>query len=389
VINDVYYLRDIAMLKPYFKLIPADRNNVQSQRAFVELTEKLYAEIALLGQKDGYWGDAVRVVFGADEIVFGYPRVVAENLFQNSLNAVQVNEPCNSPVCHHQPSDAFCANLFQRHPITLVEVEKYRYQNHKVANNAIRNFIFKRSRLNQNVNSHVLAHEILSEKAPAAFLQKFFSDPNSKGIILGEEPHGQINSRKFIVDHLQTLKQCGVSVVCLEGFIYKSQQKLLDDYFESQHLEPPAELVAYARGLLPNPGDPCYSYVNLIKLLKQHRIRILAIDHLKSWSQSSYDHSSCNPERIASLNLYAKEIIEKEVKDGRYLAFVGSAHAFNKAGRGCSLKQLLPGTTSFVISHNVSANHGVLLFNYKETRRLSGKSHSEEYELEADVVCKY
>lgn len=368
------------MFKIYFKLIPSAQSN--SHEVFAKLKSELHRLVSQQHEDGAYWSEEPKILISETEIGFGYPYLLAIAMFKNIIDLDAVNVMSNEVLV------GFGRNP-TKYPLTLVETHKFEYRHACLSHDMVQAFIAKRKNQYKNVNNLPLQTDNLTHEISATFFKELFQVKTVNGLILGEEPHGIENSRRILINFLPIFKECGVTTVCLEGFLYKHHQRLLDAYFHAATDRLPIELENYVSSL-PNPADPSLSYANILLQLKKHDIRPLAIDHEVS-NTAHYFHPNnfYGPDdRILSLNLYTKEIIDKELKVGRYIALVGSAHTFNTY-HGYSLKQLLMGSVSFVVSECINQRHmnkNHLLFNYKETRVTQRNKLAGGEQLEADIL---
>lgn len=153
--------------------------------------------------------------------------------------------------------------------------------------------------------------------------QQLISDvfKEHEGCFIGED-HSHISPKKFLINHIQQLKQEGVRTLFLEHIPSETMQSELDYYFNSPDIEMPPNLAFYLdhqdKGQLV--ADPQWGFKALVKEAKLAGIRVVAID-----TEASYDILS-GQNRFKAMNYQAYQIIEKEKQNGKYIALVGSAH---------------------------------------------------------------
>jgi len=367
----------------YFKIKLSEESGL-TLNIFNKLLE---ADIAFIKENGDYFGEEIKIKCSETEIEFGYSLVVAKYIFKNIFDNVKVEN------IHY--------NIINKYKNTIYGSDNYLFWKNKT-----RKFLDKRKKLNAIENGGSI-----SSTLPTQLSDDFFSALINKngiqGIILGEEPHGQEESRRILIDYIEIFKKYGVKTICLEGFLYQDHQKLLDDYIKSNKETLPIELLAHAE-IIQNPKNKQLSYSSLIQFFKQHDIRIIAIDHITAVCADS--HTGLLEDRLFSLNIYAKEIITKEINvDQKYIVFVGSGHAFDTKNNRLplktsflndssdrtvySLKKLLPHTTNLIVCGNDSYCDKERIytkydtfFNYNEHRRVDKQT---TYDLEADIVIKY
>ncbi len=346
----------------YFK-IKLSPESTLTQDIFNELLED---DLASINENGDYFGEKLKIKISETEVEFGYELPVAKRIFKKIFSLIKEDD--------------------------IKEKLEYKFfSDFNFANQKAERFFSKRNHINKIDNNTIISSE-LPDQLSDLFFTQLFNEYALQGIIIGEEPHGQEESRKILVDYIETFKKCGVKAICLEAFIYKDSQNLIDGYLQSEKEKLPIELAAIADARNNPPHAPQLSYQKLLQFFKYHQIRVIALDHATSINHGIILHNTTFGERdsefrIPSFNLYAKEIIKKEIPDGKYIAHVGSAHAYNcDALKVYSLKQLLPQTTNLIASAYGSKNE--TFFNYKETKRRP-KEYPQYIEYEADIVVRY
>ncbi|PJD97803.1 MAG: hypothetical protein CK425_01345 [Parachlamydia sp.] len=147
-----------------------------------------------------------------------------------------------------------------------------------------------------------------------------------EGLVIGEI-HSHITPKKFIIDQMQTFKECGVTTLFLEHLFYETLQEDLDAFFKSSSDEFPLIL----NKILERPEihpDKILNYKAMILAAKKAGIRVVAIDTNLSYQAGfDRDYGSQGPHRCEGMNYTAAEIIKKERGKGKFVLLVGSAHS--------------------------------------------------------------
>lgn len=159
----------------------------------------------------------------------------------------------------------------------------------------------------------------------------------NSGLVVGEA-HQCAMPKQFLIDNMATLKEKGVTTIYLEHLIYESHQQLLDEYLRAGSAEPmPIELELYLKKIdkefnLEGTG----TFYHLVKAAKESGIRIIAIDTAASYSivdKHIADLSSpeVTVDRMKAMNAAMVKRFEEHPPEngGKFVAFVGSAHASN------------------------------------------------------------
>lgn len=147
-----------------------------------------------------------------------------------------------------------------------------------------------------------------------------------QGVCAGEY-HRDSCPKRFLIDYMETLRDLGVKTLFMEDFLYDVHQELLDHYFEKPFAEVPLILKACLEDN-PYEFESPYTLVDVLKAAKRCGIRIVGIDTSVANEVGTSDDGKPDPmERVKAMNFVAKQIIEKEKGDGKYLAFMGIAHA--------------------------------------------------------------
>ena len=142
---------------------------------------------------------------------------------------------------------------------------------------------------------------------------------NSKGAVIGEL-HDSISSKTFLVSQMKTLVDQGVEVLFMEG-LYEAHQADLDYYFlKSTHPDDLPLSIEYAFTIYHESSNPknAESGKKILRAAKEAGVRVVAIDSRLSTLGNA---------RVATMNLFAKGVIEREMPIGKYLIWCGGAHA--------------------------------------------------------------
>ncbi|CUI15655.1 Conserved hypothetical protein [Candidatus Protochlamydia naegleriophila] len=144
-----------------------------------------------------------------------------------------------------------------------------------------------------------------------------------KGILVGEN-HDEKLSRKILMEHMAYLASLGIKTFFLEHCCFDTLQYELDQFFKTQ--VPSHFLRAFlSSGYGGSIGSS--NYFNLIDAAVQAGIRPvgleMAITQLVGYK--SFEGSD-GKARMLAMNMCAKEIIEREAGESKYMVLVGAGH---------------------------------------------------------------
>ena len=246
----------------------------------------------------------------------------------------------------------------------------------------------KLSKLGTKADRYLLHHQELGRPRPeplpdlhgkrgGAVLKRLLDE--RPGVILGEA-HSCSASKRLLVKHMDELKRQGVSTLFLEHLCADSHGSALDDYLRAPAGSPmPARLAAYLK--LQDRGNTAfgqapsrYGFVDLVKAAKDAGIKVVPLDTAATYSASEQDGDL----RIRVMNFYAAERIRLEEPPGKWVAFVGSAHATRY--QGVPGLDELTGTRSLIVDDFGSDKRP------KVTTNVRGYADGQ---LDPDVVLSY
>ncbi|HDU5650188.1 TPA: membrane-targeted effector domain-containing toxin [Klebsiella aerogenes] len=156
---------------------------------------------------------------------------------------------------------------------------------------------------------------------------------DSPGLVIGEAHH-TVSSKRELIKNMAALKSAGVSTLFMEHLCEDSHGKALSEYLRSpKGSAMPARLSAYLdlqdRGQSgPRGPSPKYNFKQIIHAAKEAGIDVIPIDTAETYSTSTSSGNS----RIKLMNYYAAEKMRLSEPLGKWLAFVGSAHASDYNG---------------------------------------------------------
>lgn len=160
-----------------------------------------------------------------------------------------------------------------------------------------------------------------------------------QGICIGEL-HSHLSPKKFLIDHMPTLKEAGVKTLFLEHLFYDSMQKWLDDYFQTASDAPmPKYLQAYLNNLSSGQSifrttESNYNYLEIVRAAKELGIRIVGLDTTISYLCGASDKLGVknSHNRYVAMNYTSVQIIRLESKGEKFVAFMGSGHVGTTLG---------------------------------------------------------
>lgn len=166
------------------------------------------------------------------------------------------------------------------------------------------------------------------ERTPAATLKSWLS--SHQGLIIGETHH-EFGAKRLIVDQMELFANWGVGTIFLE-FLRKEEQEALDLYLKSDQedlpLPPEVEASLWSQ-------DASYNHprggrlLDILQTAKKYGIRVVGLETEES-TMFGYDnymgHFAHPKERAIGLNYVAKNIIDQEKGQQKYVVLVGNSH---------------------------------------------------------------
>lgn len=168
---------------------------------------------------------------------------------------------------------------------------------------------------------------ILKHTIPADLLKEVYQINNFSGLCIGES-HTHTAPKQFLIENMPQLKVMGVTTLFLELIKSGSMQKELDQWVENDNQELAPQTAYFLKKLdkkyrLVAP----YSYAGLIQCAKKEKIRIVAIDSPVSAVAGCHPDLPLDLEkRILGLNYTAKQIMNKEIGQGKAVILTGADH---------------------------------------------------------------
>lgn len=169
----------------------------------------------------------------------------------------------------------------------------------------------------------------ISLKSEKAILHEVLIDKNMLGICIGEN-HREHVARRFLIEHMKTLKEFGVTTVFMEGLQYDTMQKYLDAYFASPGEDMPAILESFLQHLdEKKQTEEPYRYIDIVRQAKIAGIRVVGLDTSLS-AKISVPNTNVIVNRhiirATVFNYLAEKIIQHEKGPGKFAALMGRAH---------------------------------------------------------------
>ncbi|WP_223112820.1 membrane-targeted effector domain-containing toxin [Pseudomonas syringae] len=156
---------------------------------------------------------------------------------------------------------------------------------------------------------------------------------DAPGLVIGEA-HSSVASKRELIKNMKSLKADGVTTLYMEHLCADAHGKALDDYMKSPKGSPmPARLKAYldmqTKGNL-GIGKVAseFNFTTLIRAAKEAGLEVIPVDTVKTYETSTEGGDT----RIKVMNYYAAEKIRLSQTEGKWIAFVGSAHATTYEG---------------------------------------------------------
>ena len=174
-----------------------------------------------------------------------------------------------------------------------------------------------------------------AEMNPPMIIHNILTEQNFNGFIIGEI-HSEKNSKKFLIDNMQQLKNEGVETLFLEFLPFDTLQHDIDAYLSG----PPGVFMPRSLELLLDEKDTGfeigknspYGFKALVRAAKNAGIRVVGIETNASEKAGFTDMGSTGSERTMGLNFTAQEIIKREKGQSKFVALMGNTHATTSYG---------------------------------------------------------
>jgi len=158
---------------------------------------------------------------------------------------------------------------------------------------------------------------------------------DSPGLVIGET-HDSVASKRELIKNMKKLKAQGVSTFYMEHICADSHGKALSEYMSAPKGSPmPARLKTYLDMQTEGQSGPGqklnsqYNFTTLVESAKDAGLEVVALDTAKTYA-TSLDNSENTRTKV--MNYYAAEKIRLHQPEGKWIAFVGSAHATTYEG---------------------------------------------------------
>lgn len=169
--------------------------------------------------------------------------------------------------------------------------------------------------------------ELARQASPKQIIRTVYE--RSRGLVIGEA-HGQLGSKRFLIDNMAQLKKAQVKVLYMEHLMTEFQQADLDAFNRGGEMT--AELRSYVHrqdiGHLTDRSGR-YTYLKVLKAARKEGIRIQAIDCMASYLQAWEDLPPAHA-RQKMMNFYAHLIIDADQASrgsSNWIALVGNTHS--------------------------------------------------------------
>ncbi|WP_426112202.1 dermonecrotic toxin domain-containing protein [Pseudomonas sp. DSP3-2-2] len=170
--------------------------------------------------------------------------------------------------------------------------------------------------------------EFEAQASSKSILRSFFH--NNGGLVIGES-HSGIGSKRFLIENMKLLKKLKVRTLYIEHLLTDFHQADLDEFARSGRMGP--KLEQYLKNMdLGHSTDPSgrYSFLQVIKVANENRIRVQAIDCMASYRLDGMQDPD-NLARHKMMNFIARSIISADAArlgaSNKWIALVGNSHA--------------------------------------------------------------
>lgn len=169
----------------------------------------------------------------------------------------------------------------------------------------------------------------LDESSGADSARYLLTEKNYQGISLGEG-HGNTDSKKYLIENMQTLKQSGVNTLYIEHFRYHDHQRMIDDYMASSDPRVTGQLGTYVDKMdsSKNQANDPYNLRAVLENAKANGLRVVGID-------DAFAKGPPAEKRVKLMNTFAESVIRSDQGrgDGKYVILVGAAHNQTHEGK--------------------------------------------------------
>lgn len=227
-----------------------------------------------------------------------------------------------------------------------------------------------------------VAHALKTTSTQKQFIKNVFRF--SRGLVVGEAHHA-MESKRFIIAHMATLRRQGVRTLYMEHLLSDAHQSLLDTYFASQGETLPAELLSYLNALdkryhTDSAGQ--YTFLRVVTTAKKYGIKIVALDCYASYYLKDLrDRTGGLRQKI--MNYYAYQVIkhyQSQTDAGNWIALVGETHS-NRLGE-------LPGLAELTRVVGLRVAHGAALLS-SSTEQATASSNGRTWSIHVDDGAAY
>lgn len=199
----------------------------------------------------------------------------------------------------------------------------------------------------------------IQNKSPGDAVKSMLEDNDFPGVTIGEV-HNSPDSKKFIVDNLESFKDAGVDTLYIEQFRVDEHQDDLDAYFKTGKM--PEALAQYLKFQEDKHGVPFPDDLRgLLEKAQELGLRVRGIDSMDAKAdpevRDTVDKTTWTEQRVARMNALADDVITNDQgRKGKYIVLAGQAH--NNTHRGGS--EGIPGLSQLQKIPAVNVKDGAL-----------------------------
>lgn len=145
--------------------------------------------------------------------------------------------------------------------------------------------------------------------------------PYTKNHAIGET-HQHVAPKRYLIEQMPKYARQGYTTLFVEHLLYDDHKADLEAFNASGRMSPALleYLIRQNKGHMDEQDNGVHNYTGVLKAAQIHHIRVVALDTSLSYSFDS------GKQRALAFSLTASEIINREAREDKWLAFMGNAH---------------------------------------------------------------
>ncbi|HAT8180065.1 TPA: hypothetical protein JA361_11510 [Legionella pneumophila] len=164
-----------------------------------------------------------------------------------------------------------------------------------------------------------------------------------ESFIIGES-HSHISPKRFLIENMKKMKECGYEILFIEHLFYDTDQKDLDKFFETGEIstnlmyrlkEMNRSGMGHSFGPASGVTSPLWKehdYIAVLRAAREAGIRVVGIDISTVYNRQKIgiDDQQLDDTRVRYMNYTAAQIIEREInflpKGKKWCGLMGNTH---------------------------------------------------------------